>query len=350
MISKYNDFILDKQFELIIKEHLSLLDKNTQKLEKRTDWDYTEIDEKPEIFEWDLKNNNKITPKLKYFLSNLPKEKIKKYFYTFLKKIKNMPKNIRKKLTITYSLVFLTFVSLSYLIPDETDKNTPSEVTDLVIEFEEEIKEVKSKLKENEEGSELKENELKNRKSEFKKAQKIVKEVESGYSSDKKDRGNYVNTPYGKRFLGTNHGISAPILSDYMGKLPTKKDMENLSYETALNIFKNIYWNPQNLSYFSDQNIANILYDGCVNQGINGTKKVLRKVYRNNNIEISDKENPFNKSFIDKVNKINNQEKIFNEIKQQRGKRYKSSITYKIHGKGWLSRLFKFKYDELKNY
>lgn len=331
MIYKYNDFILDKQFESILFEDFNILESK----EKRVDWDYTEEDEKPITFEWDLSKPNTYKSKLKNFLSKLPKEKIKYYFYKLLQKVKNMPKKIRKKIVITYSLVFLSFVSIDYLIPEKPEGDLSEERVELINEFEEEIKDIKLKSKNNS---------TSNRLSKFEKAQGIVKQVEAGYSADRKDRGNFVKTPYGKRFLGTNHGISAPILADYMGKLPTKEDMKNLSYETALKIFKKKYWNPQNLSYFSDQNVANIIYDACVNQGINGTKKILRKVYRENNIDISNSENPFNKSFIKKVNNID-QEKVFNDIKKQRKLRYKSSITYKTHGEGWLSRLSSIKYE-----
>ena len=43
-------------------------------------------------------------------------------------------------------------------------------------------------------------------------AQSQVKEVEAGYSDDRKDTGNWIEIKgIGKRFIGTNHGISAPI-------------------------------------------------------------------------------------------------------------------------------------------
>lgn len=341
MISKYNDFILDKQFESILFETLSLLESKEGKwIDDRTIvWDYTkdDEDEKSPTFEWDLSKPNKAKDKLKKFLSKLSKEQIRNYFYKLLKKVKSMPKNVRKKIVLAYSLVFLTFVSFDYLIPEKAEANTSPEQKELIQEFEEELQEVKEETIN-----------IPVRKSEFDKAQGIVKQVEAGYSADRKDRGNFVKTPYGKRFLGTNHGISAQILADYMGKLPNRDDMKNLSYETALEIFKSQYWDPQNLSEFADQNIANIIYDGCVNQGINGTKQVLREVYKKNNIDISDDENPFNLDFIKQVNKLD-QEKLFTEIKLQRELRYKSSITYKTHGEGWLSRLSSFEYNDDKN-
>ena len=321
MIHNYNDFILDKQFNSIINSEIFLV-------ESRKNWDYTEEEQSPIEFSFNLHNKSNKN-KLEKFLEKLPKEKIKYYFYKLLQKIKNMPKSVRKRIFITYSFIFLSFISVDYLL--DSPKNN-----DLVSEFKEEIVEVKSII-EDSNNKELK------KLSSFDKAQSIVKKVEGGYSQDRKDRGNFVNTPYGKRFLGTNHGISAPLLADYMKKLPTKDDMKNLSYETALDIYKQYYWEPQNLSHFKDQNISNILYDATVNQGINGTKKILRKAYNNVGLKISNNENPFSLTYIEKANNLD-QEKLFNQIKLEREKRYKSSKTYKVHGKGWLSRLNNFTY------
>jgi lysozyme family protein len=176
------------------------------------------------------------------------------------------------------------------------------------------------------------------KKSDFNEAQEIVKLVEGEYSSDKADRGNYVNTKWGRRFVGTKYGISAPVLMEYLKRIPTKEDMMNLEYETALDIYKNEYWDKQNLSNFRDQNIANIIYDGCVNQGINAMKSILRKIYNKNGVNITDSDNPFNISFIEEINKIE-QEDLFDDIKEEREKKYKSAATYKKHGRGWLNRL-----------
>lgn len=338
MINKYNDFILDKQFDSIINEMFFIIESKQGKwLDDRTIvWDYTENDKKENEFEWDLTKTNVVKDKLKKFLSNLPKEKIRDYFFKLLSKLKNFPKLLRKKMLVTYSVIFLSFVPFEYLTQHKSINNITPEYIKI-------LKELKLELKD----SELPKEEN-FRKSNFNLAQNIVKELEAGYSKDRKDRGNFVKTKYGKRFIGTNHGISAPILANYLGKIPTKEDMENLSYQTALDIFKKKYWTPQNLDNFKDQNIANIIYDGCVNQGINGMKKVLRKVYNNNGIKISDEENPFNIDFIKKVNKLN-QKDLFDDIKLKRKNRYKSSITFKTHGKGWLSRLSNFEYDAEKN-
>jgi lysozyme family protein len=60
----------------------------------------------------------------------------------------------------------------------------------------------------------------------------------------------------------------------------------------SIKIYKNKFWKPQHLKSFSNQSVANIIYDGCVNQGISGIKSVLRKVLLNKGINITDNDNP----------------------------------------------------------
>lgn len=190
----------------------------------------------------------------------------------------------------------------------------------------------------------IKEASLKSTKSFFDKAQNIVKGLEAGYSNDKGDTGNWIKVKGGRRFVGTNHGISAPILAEYLGRLPKKEDMINLSYKTALDIYKKNYWDSQNLSDFNDQSISNLLYDGCVNQGITGMKDVLRKALIENNIDINNEDNPFSKNWISKINKINKKD-LFESIKKFREIRYKEARTFHRHGDGWLNRLNSFNYE-----
>jgi len=110
---------------------------------------------------------------------------------------------------------------------------------------------------------------------------------EAGFSDDRNDSGNWVRVPgYGRRFVGTNHGIAAPTLAEYLGRIPKREDMENLSYGTALKIFKNNYWDAQNLGEFCNQSVANIIYDGCVNQGIYRMKDLVKIAASEQGVEI----------------------------------------------------------------
>lgn len=65
-----------------------------------------------------------------------------------------------------------------------------------------------------------------------------VFKAEGGYSEDKADSGNYING----KFIGTNHGISAPILAEYLGREPTVEEMKNLTKDKAREIAATRYY------------------------------------------------------------------------------------------------------------
>lgn len=295
MIYKYNDFLLENKYNDIINELFIVLEKGK--------WinDHT--------YEWDLNNN-----KLKNFLSKLTKEKVRNYFYKFMEKIKNLPNS--KKIITRYATIFLTFVSLNYLTAEMLESEKEKFI-DLINQVDISIK------------------------SSFEEAQKFVKLSEGGYTDNKKDPGNYINTPYGKRLIGTNHGISAPVLTDWMGKLPTKEDMINLDYKTALNIYKNKYWDSKNLSEYTDQLVATIIYDSGVNQGPNATKTIIKKACDKQGLSVK---NPYNKKDIKNINKLD-QELLFNNIKELRKQRYHNTKERGEFLDGWLNRLNSLNYQ-----
>lgn len=348
----YYNLMLEYEFNNIFKKFESILNESGRWTSQNTyEWDpidnFNYNDQQPLTFQWDLnqlktKDNfvDELSGKIKEFVEKLPKDKIQEYFHKFLDKIKNLPKEIRKKIMISVGAVFLSVASLSFLIGSVQNK------VDTVIakEFVEAVK------PQNKEDNNVKINQNTqinqiNKKSSFEEAQKYVKIFEAGYSTDKKDKGNWIDIKgYGKRFVGTKYGISAPILAKFLGRLPKAEDMKNLSYENALKIYKKDYWDKNNLSHFSNQNIANILYDGCVNQGSSGTKQSLRNALNNLGIDISSSDDPFSVIWIKIANKQNQQE-LFKQIKQERTKRYKSSDTFASHGKGWLNRLASIDYD-----
>ena len=187
------------------------------------------------------------------------------------------------------------------------------------------------------------------KKASFDVSHKVVAAVEGGYSDDRKDTGNYVefelNGKMVKRFVGTKYGISAPVLMKYLGHLPKKEDMMNLSYETALEIYKDKYWDDQDMEKFCNQSVATIIYDGCVNQGIGGMKEVLRKVLNDNGVQISEDTSPFQTEYIKVINSLN-QTQVFDTIKKYRKDRYHSAETAKTHEGGWLNRLEKLQFVE----
>ncbi len=354
MINKFNEFLLEKEFNLILDDIFRIVEDVEGKWTSpnTVEWDYTnkEVKERPSTLQNTIQKGkefvelgvqkstefiDKSVQRLKEFISKLPKEKIRSYFVKLLNGLKNVPERLRRFLIVHYTSVFLAVVSISFL----TGYGEENTQTDLPVKQKNEV--LDSKIEK--EVLEL------TKKSSFEEAQSAVKEVEAGYSDDRGDTGNYIDVPGGKRFLGTNHGISAPILHKYfqehgIKRLPTKEDMMNLSYKTAKEIYKKDYWDAQNLSELCDQNVANIVYDGCVNQGTDGMNEVLTNALSEQGVEI--KGWCFSKKNIKKINSCN-QKELFISIKKFREVRYRQAETWNRHGEGWLNRLDGIEYNQL---
>jgi len=331
MINKYNEFILEKQFEEIISDIFRIVESEGRMTGDNTyEWDFSK-----KVDDSDISDRSLI--KLKEFILKLSKEQARKYYIKLINKLKNLPDRLRRFLIMHYTSVFLGIASLGYLTnveePVKTDKSSTKVEQEIEPSVNSEIIEPSIKK----EIIEL------HKKSSFEDAQSAVKEAEAGYSDDRDDTGNWVEVPgYGKRFVGTNHGISAPILQKYLGRIPKREDMEKLSYETALKIYRKDYWDAQNLGLLCDQSVANIIYDGCVNQGVEGMRQVISDAISDQNIKISG--DVYSKKNIGKI-KSSDQKKLFNSIKKQREIRYKNAPTWYKHGEGWMNRLSGIGYE-----
>jgi lysozyme family protein len=332
-VNRYNDFLLEKEFNLLVDEIYRIVESEGRWISDNTyEWDMTDQLNKEEEYKPDWIDH--IIDKTHDFIKKIPTDKIKEYFIKLVNKVKSLPEGLRRKLLIGYLSAFLAVSTFGFLTSPGEQISSNQKVEQIDSNVKSELEEINQKVFK----KDTKISSVKSGKSSFDEAQKLVKTVEAGYSDDRGDTGNWITIPgYGQRFVGTNHGISAPILQEYLGRYPKKEDMMNLSYQTALKIYKSKYWNEQNLSEFSNQSIANIIYDGCVNQGQSAMRSLMRDLYSKNGIEIGD-DDPFAKSSIEKINKLN-QSKLFNTIKDLRGGLYRQAATWKRHGEGWMNRL-----------
>ena len=181
----------------------------------------------------------------------------------------------------------------------------------------------------------------------FKQAQEKVKVFEGGYSDEKRDRGNWIcektggwvkgkspnyYCPAGGKIIlvGTNHGISAPVLSTYLRRPATVSAMKGLSYSKAQSIYKKNYWDAIGGDKLKTQSISEILYDGAVNQGTGAMASIV-----SNSLKMKVGV-PFSSTVISKINSAN-QAKLFKEIKDERARRYKKLGGYALSS--WLDRL-----------
>lgn len=387
-IERYNEYLLEKEFKSIVANILLIVEAQTST--NTFEWDLTEPEkvynfkdkeefEVGDTIEFDMEQKKKLkdyidfvknktskfidyirepdvdlpsfdipTQSLKELLKKLVSmaptkeeamKKVKEYFDKFVKELKSLPYEVKKGLLKKFIYVFIVFIPIGNLITDISIKQEPV------------LKEVVAVVNQESIPTEIdKEVEKNNSKfANFERAQHLVKTVEAGYSNDRNDTGNWINVPgSGQRFIGTNHGISAPVLAQYfkdkgINRLISKQDMMDLKYETALEIYKKDYWNAAGLSNLKSQSIANVLYDECVNQGVGAALSDAKKSMENMGHETDEigswKE--FHKELTPKVNKMSTKEKkeLFNQIKSERLERYEGADTWEEHGDGWQNRL-----------
>lgn len=103
---------------------------------------------------------------------------------------------------------------------------------------------------------------------------------EGGYSNRADDPGNYCTIWVGGKakrgaLVGTNHGIAAPTLQTYLGRCPSVAEMKNLSKETAIKIYKKVFWDSLiQGDRIKDQFVAFMCFQAVI--GAIGNLRVLR--------------------------------------------------------------------------
>jgi len=393
-ITTYNDFLLEKEFNNIIYNIFKLIENSDDlKIGDTITWDINPSkraepikDQEPIEFEWnfdqkskyqkfkdkinqlksgiktaknwikepdadvEIKFENPIVDMVKEFLSKLKdKEKVKQYFIKIIEELKSLPQPTKKKLLIKLSFLFLSHIAIS-------DLTSPD-----IIEREPVMAEVKLELEGREKPEVKVEKDVVDdfKGAKFEVAQKGVHNAEGGYTADRDDSGNWTGSEVGSgMLLGTKFGIAAPTLVDYYNDkglgTPSQQDMMDLTYDTALDIYKKDYWDAQKLYNFKSQSIANVLYDGCVNQGPGATLTILKNSLEVVDIDSSnvDNWNDFHEQLIDDVNvlPVKETKKLFHTIKKKRWEKYihiikKNPRKRKYHD-GWKNRLDELTFND----
>lgn len=99
-------------------------------------------------------------------------------------------------------------------------------------------------------------------------AYNLTAKNEGGYTDNPDDNGNWTGGKKGiGKLVGTNYGISAPVLMKHLQREPTVDDVKNISAKLVKNIYRFDYWNVIRGDELLRQNIANMLYDAAVNMG-----------------------------------------------------------------------------------
>jgi lysozyme family protein len=180
----------------------------------------------------------------------------------------------------------------------------------------------------------------------FNTAAKIVLGNEGGYDTDKTDIGNYLTRAdfVAKRnFVGTNYGVSAPILQAWRKRPITAADMRALTRAEALQIYKAGYWNVIMGDQIKNQSIADTLFDSAINHGTDGTVYLVQRVLKKY-VPMLLVDGAFGVATLQALNN-NIGQQLFNDIQAARIATYKEIHGTPAHEASWLGRLKKFAFS-----
>jgi len=99
---------------------------------------------------------------------------------------------------------------------------------------------------------------------------KKVIDIEKGYQNHPSDKaGNCLSSAYGcskSVCIGTNYGIGAKTLQEYLKSCPTVEQMQSLAKSQAVAIYKTLFWDKMKGDYINDKYVAHNIFDTKVVQ------------------------------------------------------------------------------------
>lgn len=169
----------------------------------------------------------------------------------------------------------------------------------------------------------------------FQTAYLLVADAEGGYQDHPNDTGNYNSLG---QLVGTNYGISAPVYEEWIGRPPTRSDMQAITPAIARQIFRVNYWNDIRGDQITSQAVANIFFDGRVNHGRTGTR-IMQRVL---GVSVDGIVGPVTLGAINAANPA----ALVENYRQARQDFYHQLVAnnpdYGVFLQGWLNRLAQF--------
>ena len=165
---------------------------------------------------------------------------------------------------------------------------------------------------------------------------KLVGLSEGGYTNHRLDRGSW----YGGDLVGTNHGISAPVLADWRRRTPTRHQMRALTKTEADRIYKEKYWDSVRGDYLP-RGLDYAMFDYGVNSGPSQAIKALQRV-------IGAKPDGLFGAQTSKAIKRQNTEIIILSLMNRRLSFLQRLKSWRTFGKGWARRVNRVREDALK--
>ncbi|HTE02124.1 MAG TPA: glycosyl hydrolase 108 family protein [Mucilaginibacter sp.] len=179
----------------------------------------------------------------------------------------------------------------------------------------------------------------------FEAAKTSVLKIEAKFQTLPTDCGNYLTKSdcrSQKNIIGTNYGISAPVLQGYRKPITiTTQDMQNLDEPTAIGIYKANYWDVIKGDQIENQSIADTFFDMAFNYGQVRTVKMMQTILKKRDPSIV-VDGKFGNSTLKALNQYADQ-RLFDEFQQARRVAYIKANKPEFI-KGWLNRVDKFKF------
>lgn len=155
----------------------------------------------------------------------------------------------------------------------------------------------------------------------------IADKFEGDYQNIYNDNGNWTGGVVGKGTLvGTNHGIAAPTLSQWLGRTATVSDMKSLTKDEAKKIFKAYFWDKIKADKINNQGIAEFLFDWSLGSGYSYKEmnKALNFLY-GTNFPTSGIQT-FGEPQINVINSAKDQNKLLDTLKNYRLNWYQNIV------------------------
>lgn len=159
---------------------------------------------------------------------------------------------------------------------------------------------------------------------------------EGGYQDNPNDPGNFNSAGVN---IGTNLGISAPVLEKHLGRVPTREDMLTLSHDIAAEIYRRDYWKAVRAGEILNRDLAALLFDMAVNHG---PRSAIRTAQRAVGTKADGKMGPVTLAALNRGNPA----RIIAAMVDARVNLYRQIVNRRpnmqVFYKGWLKRALSF--------
>lgn len=157
-----------------------------------------------------------------------------------------------------------------------------------------------------------------------------VFKAEGGYSDDPNDTGNFIKGDTSGTLIGTNHGISADVLSEYLKRPATAEDMKALTKDKAKEIYEKVFYTDMGIDKLP-KDVQEIVFHGVVNSKGHAIKVVQKLLGLKEDGVVGPKT----------IEAMKNANFTKEQFKDALLDKYKTFKTWDKHGEGWTNRFEK---------